>query len=114
MKELISCCGINCELCEARIATVNDDDVMRKKVADEWSKMFNAPDIVPESINCTGCRMPGVKFSHCIMTCEIRKCVHEKGFGSCAECPEIEGCTIVAPVLSAVPDARENLRLILS
>jgi len=33
MKELISCCGINCENCEARIATILNDDAMRREVA---------------------------------------------------------------------------------
>jgi hypothetical protein len=113
MKEMIACCGINCELCEARIATIHDDDDMRSRVAEEWSKMFQAPDIVQQSINCTGCRMPGIKFSHCMFTCEIRKCVMGKGFATCADCTEIDGCTIVGPLFGAVPDARENLRRLL-
>ncbi len=113
MKELIACCGINCELCEARIATLNDDNEMRKKVAETWSKMFNSSEIVPESINCTGCRMPGVKFAHCEYTCEIRKCVKTKGFDSCAGCPEIDGCQIVGFIFKAVPETRENLRMLM-
>jgi hypothetical protein len=114
MKELISCCGINCENCEARVATVNNDDNMRKEVAEKWSAMFNSGGITPESINCTGCRMEGVKFAHCLYTCEIRKCVQAKGFGSCAECAEIDACQIVAPIFGAVPDARTNLQQLLN
>ncbi len=110
MNQLISCCGINCEVCEARIATVNNDDELREKVAREWSAMFQSPDIVAASINCTGCRVEGVKFAHCLHTCDIRKCVLSKGFSTCADCPEIDSCTIVGPLFQMVPDARENLR----
>ena len=32
MEDLIAYCGLNCKTCEAYIATINDDDEMRKKV----------------------------------------------------------------------------------
>ena len=60
MKELIAFCGLDCERCEAFIATKNDDDALRKKVAKEWSEL-NGVDITPEMINCQGCRTNGVK-----------------------------------------------------
>ena len=31
MKELIAYCGLDCETCEARIATVNRDETLREK-----------------------------------------------------------------------------------
>lgn len=31
MKDLIACCGLDCENCDARKATVNNDDALRKK-----------------------------------------------------------------------------------
>lgn len=114
MKELIACCGINCDSCEARIATVSNDDAMRKSVAERWSEMFHSPGIVAESINCTGCRMPGVKFAHCENTCEIRKCVNAKGFATCADCGEIDTCQIVGFIFNALPNARQNLRLLVN
>ena len=30
-------CGLDCENCAARIATVNNDDELREKTAKEWS-----------------------------------------------------------------------------
>ena len=33
MKQLIACCGLDCEQCEARIATLNDNNRLREKVA---------------------------------------------------------------------------------
>lgn len=31
MKQLIACCGLDCESCDARIATVRDDNELREK-----------------------------------------------------------------------------------
>ena len=38
MNEFIAYCGLDCEKCEARIATMNNDDALRQKVAKEWSR----------------------------------------------------------------------------
>jgi hypothetical protein len=109
MEKLIACCGLNCATCDARIATIKNDDELRKATAEKWKKMYNASDLTPEMINCTGCREPGVKFSHC-NECEIRNCVKTKGYDTCGECKELETCTIVAGVLKYVPDALINLK----
>nr|NQU91207.1 DUF3795 domain-containing protein [Bacteroidota bacterium] len=109
MEKLISCCGLNCATCDARIATVNNDDALRAATAETWSKMYGAKDLTAESINCMGCREEGVKFAHCEM-CEIRKCVHSKGYETCGECSEMDGCKIVAFVHDNVPEAIDNLR----
>lgn len=108
MEKLISCCGLNCATCDARIATINNDDELRKATAEKWRVAFN-PDITSEMINCTGCREEGPKFSHCSM-CEIRKCVNAKGYNTCGDCDELETCSIVGGILKAVPDALTNLR----
>ena len=109
MNQIIACCGLNCEACDARIATLENSDVLRKATAERWKVMYNAPDIPPEAINCTGCRMDGVKFSHCTV-CGIRNCVLGKGYETCGDCPEMEGCSIVAMVHKHVPEAVENLK----
>ena len=36
MKELIAYCGLDCESCEARIATARNDDALREKVGTVW------------------------------------------------------------------------------
>jgi hypothetical protein len=108
MKDLIACCGIDCESCGARIATVNNDNELREKTAQKWRLMYNNPDIAAESINCMGCRTDGAKIEHC-SDCEIRKCVSEKGFSTCGECKELDNCQIVGFVLQHVPDAKKNL-----
>ena len=108
MKQLIACCGIDCETCDARIATVTNDDKLREDTAHQWSVMFNSPDITAASINCMGCRPDGAKISQCDV-CEIRKCVQAKGFNTCGDCDELETCKIIAPILEQVPGVRENL-----
>lgn len=60
MKNLIAFCGLDCEECEARKATVANDSELRKKVAVEWSKL-NGVEITEEMINCDGCRLDGRK-----------------------------------------------------
>jgi hypothetical protein len=109
MEKLISCCGLNCAACDARIAAISNDDELRKATAEKWRVAFNAPDLSYEMINCTGCREEGVKFSHCSM-CEIIKCVNTKGFNTCGECKEMETCGIVGGVHKYVPEAITNLR----
>lgn len=53
MKQLIACCGLDCENCDARIATINNDDKLREETAQKWSVMNNTSEITPETINCT-------------------------------------------------------------
>lgn len=62
MDKMIGYCGINCEKCEARIATVRDDDNMREEVSRKWCELFHTDIITPDKINCTGCRGDGVKY----------------------------------------------------
>ncbi len=109
MEKLIACCGLNCATCEARIATIADDDIQRKEIAEKWKVQFNAPGIISEMINCTGYREEGAKFAHCT-ECEIRNCVHSKGFNTCADCEELGSCSMVGNILKFVPDALANLK----
>jgi hypothetical protein len=109
MEKIIACCGLNCAACDARIATVTDNDELRAKTAEKWKVQYNAPNILPEMINCTGCMEPGAKIAHCTQ-CEIRNCVISKGFHTCADCDEMESCAIVGNIFKFVPEALENLK----
>lgn len=110
MKELIACCGLDCERCDARIATVNNDNALRKKTANLWSEM-NHVQITAEMINCMGCRTAGVKTPYCESMCGIRKCVMKKGLSTCGNCPDLESCKIVGDVLANSLDALNNLKI---
>ena len=109
MKQLIACCGLDCEGCDARIATVGNDNELREKTAQQWSVMNNAPEITAATINCMGGRADGAKFAYCSDYCEIRKCVNKKGFDTCGDCKELNSCQIVGAVFQHAPSAKENL-----
>ena len=58
MDKMIAICGTVCSECPALLATQKDDDAERKRIAEAWSKQYNA-DIKPEDINCDGCMSGG-------------------------------------------------------
>ena len=108
----IACCGIDCEKCEAFIATKNNDQALREKTAELWSKLNNAP-ILPEHINCDGCRAEGRKTVFCESMCQIRQCALKKGVATCGDCPEMEHCPTIGVVHAYKPKARETLQQLL-
>ena len=64
MNQLIGCCGLDCEICDARIATFANDEALREKTAALWTKL-NGVTITPDMINCAGCRIEGAKTPFC-------------------------------------------------
>ena len=110
MKDMIGCCGLDCEKCDAYIATVHNDPALRKKTAELWARLNNAP-ILPEHINCEGCRANGAKTVFCEHLCEIRKCAFHQGVSTCGDCPELRACPTVGAILEHNPSALENLNL---
>lgn len=109
MKETIGYCGLDCEKCDAYIATISDDQALREKTAKLWAELNNAP-ILPEHINCEGCRADGAKTVFCENMCEIRKCAMKKDMATCGDCPELETCSTVGAIVSNNPSALENLK----
>ena len=108
MKEYTAYCGLDCEGCEARLATVNRDEALRRKVAGEWSEL-NGVDITPEMINCTGCRLPGVKTPYCDTMCPIRQCAMGKKLETCGSCSEMKTCEKLAAITGSNADALRRL-----
>ena len=51
MNEYIAYCGLDCESCEARLATLNNDNALRQRVAKEWSEL-NGVEITRTVIPC--------------------------------------------------------------
>lgn len=109
MNTLIACCGLDCEQCDARRATINNDNALREITAKKWRELNNAPQITAEMIHCMVCRTGGVKFAYCSDYCPIRKCVSTKGFKTCAECAEMESCQMAGAIFRNNHTARENL-----
>ena len=109
MKKMIAYCGLDCEKCDAYIATINDNQELRKKTAKLWAELNNAP-ILPEHINCQGCRVDGIKTVFCDNMCGIRQCALKKGVTTCGECLNLEKCSIVDAILENNPSALKNLK----
>ena len=109
MNEYIAYCGLNCEACEARLATVNNDDALRQRVAKEWSDL-NGVEITPEMIHCTGCRIPGVKTPYCESLCPIRRCAQERDCTTCGNCGEMPRCEKLGRIVANNPEVLKNLQ----
>ena len=109
MKDFIAYCGLDCETCEARTATVNNDDELRRRVAELWSRL-NGAEITPEMIRCEGCRFDGVKSLFCDSLCRIRPCAQGRGLEHCGLCAEMESCEKLAMITGDNAQALENLK----
>lgn len=109
MDDLIAYCGLNCAVCDAYLATLHNDQALRERTAKLWAELNNAP-ILPEHINCQGCRTEGVKTVFCDHLCGIRQCALKRGAATCGSCPELEACPTVGTILSNRPEALENLK----
>ena len=108
MNKLIAYCGLDCEKCEARIATVNQDESLRENVARKWSEL-NGVEITPAMINCVGCRVDGAKTPYCETMCPIRQCAKGRRIETCADCAEMESCAKLAQITTHSDEARRNL-----
>jgi hypothetical protein len=87
--EMLAYCGLDCSECKAYIAKQTDDDDLRMKTAEEWSR----PDypVSPEDINCDGCKSETGELWKWCLSCEVRACAGERGVETCAHCNEF-GC----------------------
>src|SRR5512138_1109881 len=104
---MLGYCGLDCEKCDAFIATQRNDDALRAAVAEKWAKDYGAP-IKPEHINCTGCLSTGAKTYYCDQMCEVRKCAAGRSLTSCAKCSEF-ACASLEKIFQAAPQARKAL-----
>lgn len=90
--EIVAYCGLTCKSCPIYWATREQDkgkrQIMRTKIAQLCNEHYDF-NINPEDItDCDGCRTESERlFSGC-RNCEIRKCARQRGFETCAHCPE--------------------------
>ncbi len=109
MRDFIGYCGLDCEKCDAYIATMQDDQALREKTAKLWAELNHAP-ILPEHINCEGCRMDGIKTIYCDKLCGIRQCAVKKNVEICGNCADLDGCEMMQAMISNTPTVLENLK----
>ena len=91
-RKQIGICGLDCSSCAAFIAAKNNDEVLRRKTAREWTQRYQKDDrgrpaIKPEDINCNGCLSKGPIYLYC-RQCKIRQCGFKKGIRNCKECSD--------------------------
>ena len=108
MKRYIAYCGLDCETCQARLATEQNDDALRRKVAALWSEL-NGVEITPEMINCDGCRMDGVKTPYCDSLCPVRQCALGREMETCGDCAAVRTCEKVGMILQNNEEARRRV-----
>ncbi|MEG1394530.1 MAG: DUF3795 domain-containing protein [Clostridia bacterium] len=108
MSKMIAYCGLDCEKCDAYIATINNDNALREKTAKLWAELNNAP-ITAAMINCLGCRGDGIKTPFCESMCGVRQCALKKGVKTCGECEKMKDCETVGQILNNSEEARGNL-----
>ncbi len=109
MNRYIAYCGLDCEKCEARIATKNNDNNLRKEVAKKWSEL-NKAYITEEMINCVGCRIDGVKTPFCESMCQIRQCAMSKKLETCGSCEDIKTCDKIKMTIKNNNEALDDLK----
>jgi hypothetical protein len=73
-------CCIECSKCDAYVATRNNDDELRAKVAKQWK-------MKAEEVNCNGC-----KSGKALFNCEAKECAARKRLPTCAHCGEFASC----------------------
>ena len=109
MNQLPGCCGLDCEACDARIATITNDDALRERTAALWTQL-NGVTITPDMIHCTGCRVAGAKTPFCDTLCPVHNCVREKGLDTCGDCEQMDGCPTLGRIAANTPSVLERLK----
>ena len=105
---MIGACGLTCTTCPAYIAGTTGDKELQNKTAAAWTAAYGV-EVKPEDVVCDGCQSAGPRlFSHCL-TCDVRACVHGKGYTTCAECADYEGCKIINGFFGFCPEAKPVL-----
>lgn len=106
----LSCCGLDCENCDVRLATVNGDEELRERTARLWQKLNNNPSIIADLLFCEGCLAQGVKTLYCTDICAIRRCALGRGYAACSDCAALESCPTLAAITQHMPEALSRLR----
>jgi hypothetical protein len=107
MEKMIAYCGLVCTDCPAYIATQENDQEALQKVAEQWSKEFNAT-LTAEDVLCDGClTAEGQHIGHW-SECKVRACAAEKKVRNCAHCSDYV-CEELENFFSFAPEAKSIL-----
>lgn len=105
---MIAYCGLTCDTCPIRLATLEQDKPKQKKMRELIAKQIRKQygmDFLSENVtDCDGCQTnAGRLFSGCL-NCEIRKCAIKKNIDNCAFCNDY-ACDLLEKHLSLDPSA---------
>lgn len=106
------CCGMDCDACDARRATVSNDLKTLAIIAAKQESEGFGSFIMPSRVRCTGCLKEGAKSLSC-NECRIRLCAMENKIPNCGFCEEFP-CDLGSVVWEAVPEYKKNLERIKS
>jgi hypothetical protein len=107
MSAIIAFCGLDCSECEAYIVTQANDEPGKQKLLEKWRVEYQSPDMEISAVTCDGCHSTVRLGGYCHL-CSVRKCGLERGFATCAECPDYT-CKTLEHILVMAPQARANL-----
>jgi len=107
MDKMIAYCGLVCTDCDAFKAMQNNDDRLRRELAEKWAKEYNHP-FKPEDINCDGCLPDTPKAIGHLTMCAVRKCGMAKGVKNCGLCAEYS-CDKTEEFFKMVPACKTML-----
>jgi hypothetical protein len=77
---MIAYCCLECNKCDVYIATQNNDDELRAKIAKEWK-------MKAEELYCDGCKSDRTPFN-----CDAKKCAVGRNLPTCAHCDDFPSC----------------------
>jgi len=77
---MVAYCCLECDKCDVYIATMNNDDELRAKVAKQWK-------MDAEKLYCDGCKSENALFN-----CDAKKCAVARGLPTCAHCDDFPTC----------------------
>ena len=115
MDTMIAYCGLECDSCPIRLATLEKDEMRQQEMRESIARTCNehyGMHLKPEDVNdCDGCLAnTGRLFSGCL-SCAIRKCVIGRNLESCADCPEY-ACDNLKTMFRSDPSAEARLNKI--
>jgi len=85
MEQMISLCGMRCDLCLAYQPNIDAHPENRQLISDGWHTYFGFR-IPPEDIHCNGCFPDGKTTLD--SECPVKPCVTARNLVHCAECTD--------------------------
>jgi hypothetical protein len=107
MTDMIAYCGIKCSECDAYLATQANDTLWQERLAEQWRRDYNSPEITAADVICDGCSVGARHGGYCSL-CPVRACAVQRGVSTCAACTDYP-CEELTKFHSTTAHAKANL-----